>query len=57
MLIEALYRDQHRERFLAPIDATLEAVVRTAVELWDVAPVKHLKIIELKGESHEARPG
>jgi hypothetical protein len=53
MIVEALYRDNHKERFLMFEDATLGRCVRTAQEVYDKSRVKHLKIID--GGSREIR--
>lgn len=56
MLIEALYRDNHKERFLATYNAKLGEVVKTAESLWDGAKVKHLKIIDIKDNERGPKP-
>ncbi len=57
MMIEALYKDNHRERFLASPHVTLQRACQMAEELWGGARVKHLKIVQMKGDRDEARPG
>jgi len=54
MVVEALYRDGHKERLLMPAGATLIATVVTARHVYDRAPVKHLKILPEKTHDRPA---
>jgi hypothetical protein len=53
VIVEAHYRDNHKERFLAFEDATLGRCVRIATELYDKSRIKHLRIVE--GGNREIR--
>lgn len=48
MVVEALYRDQHRMLLLLPEAVTLRETVEAARSAYDRAPVKHLRILPEK---------
>lgn len=45
MMVEAIYRDGHKEKFLAPPDVLLEKVVSIARDAYDRSQIKHLRIV------------
>lgn len=45
MMVEAIYRDGHKEKFLAPPEILLGKVVDIAKEAYGRSQIKHLRIV------------
>lgn len=53
MMVEALYRDGHKEKLIVPADAYLHKVVAIAETTYQRSKVKHLRVVP---HAHDNRP-